>query len=83
MRWEDLFEKQDAAERESVLPAACLKRLVAETSSSFSWHKYTGFENDSRSINHFGAFAPGSSLLLLERFGFSIENVLAKIKAFG
>ncbi|MFZ9247892.1 MAG: transketolase, partial [Ilumatobacteraceae bacterium] len=55
----DLFEEQDAAYRESVLPAACRKRLVVEASSSFGWHKYTGFEGDTVSIDRFGASAPG------------------------
>ncbi|MEB3307616.1 MAG: transketolase, partial [Cyanobacteriota bacterium] len=55
----ELFEEQDAAYRESVLPAAVRKRLVVEASSSFGWHKYTGFEGDSVSIDRFGASAPG------------------------
>ena len=77
----DLFEEQDAAYRESVLPAACRKRLVVEASSSFGWHKYTGFEGDTVSIDRFGASAPGP--LLMEKFGFTVENVLAKAKALG
>ena len=75
----DLFEEQDAAYRESVLPAACRKRLVVEASSSFGWHKYTGFEGDTVSIDRFGASAPGP--LLMEKFGFTVENVVAKAKA--
>ena len=77
----DLFEEQDAAYRESVLPAACRKRLVVEASSSFGWHKYTGFEGDTVSIDRFGASAPGP--LLMEKFGFTVENVVAKAKALG
>ena len=75
----ELFEEQDAAYRESVLPAACRKRLVVEASSSFGWHKYTGFEGDSVSIDRFGASAPGP--LLMEKFGFTVDNVVAKAKA--
>jgi hypothetical protein len=55
----ELFEEQDAAYRESVLPAAVRKRLVVEASSSFGWHKYTGFDGDTVSIDRFGASAPG------------------------
>jgi transketolase len=77
----ELFEEQDAAYRESVLPAACRKRLVVEASSSFGWHKYTGFDGDSVSIDRFGASAPGP--VCLEKFGFTVDNVVAKAKALG
>jgi len=77
----ELFEEQDAAYRDSVLPAACRKRLVVEASSSFGWHKFTGFEGDTVSIDRFGASAPGP--LLMEKFGFTVDNVVAKAKALG
>jgi peptidoglycan biosynthesis protein MviN/MurJ (putative lipid II flippase) len=41
--------------------------VVIEASSSFGWHKYTGFDGDTVSIDRFGASAPGP--LLLEKFG--------------
>ncbi|WP_411871644.1 transketolase [Vulcanococcus limneticus] len=77
----ELFEEQDAAYRESVLPSAVRKRLVIEASSSFGWHKYTGFEGDTVSIDRFGASAPGP--VCLEKFGFTVDNVVAKAKALG
>ncbi|MFN9932725.1 MAG: transketolase [Cyanobacteriota bacterium] len=77
----ELFEEQDEAYRESVLPASVRKRLVIEASSSFGWHKYTGFDGDTVSIDRFGASAPGP--LCLEKFGFTVENVVAKAKALG
>jgi transketolase len=77
----ELFEEQDAAYRESVLPAAVRKRLVVEASSSFGWHKYSGFDGDTVSIDRFGASAPGP--VCLEKFGFTVENVVAKAKALG
>jgi transketolase len=77
----ELFEEQDAAYRESVLPSSCRKRLVVEASSSFGWHKYTGFDGDNVSIDRFGASAPGP--LLMEKFGFTVDNVVAKAKALG
>ncbi|MEH2408245.1 transketolase [Nostoc sp.] len=75
--WE-LFEAQDAAYRESVLPKAVTKRLSVEAASSFGWHKYVGSEGDCVSIDRFGASAPGN--VCLEKFGFSVDNVLAKAK---
>ncbi|MEH1935059.1 MAG: transketolase [Nostoc sp.] len=75
--WE-LFEAQDAAYRESVLPKAVTKRLSVEAASSFGWHKYIGTEGDTVSIDRFGASAPGN--VCLEKFGFSVDNVLAKAK---
>jgi len=75
----ELFEEQDAAYRESVLPAAVRKRLVVEASSSYGWHKYSGFDGDTVSIDRYGASAPGP--LLMEKFGFTVENVVAKANA--
>jgi transketolase len=77
----ELFEEQDAAYRESVLPAACRKRVVVEASSSFGWHKYTGFEGATVSIDRFGASAPGP--LCMEKFGFTVDNVVATAKSLG
>jgi transketolase len=77
----ELFEEQDAAYRESVLPAAVRKRVVVEASSSFGWHKYTGFDGACVSIDRFGASAPGP--LCLEKFGFTVDNVVATAKGLG
>jgi transketolase len=74
----ELFEEQDASYRESVLPSAVRKRLVVEASGSFGWHKYTGFDGDTVSVEGFGASAPGP--LCMEKFGFTVENVIAKAK---
>ncbi|QIR40930.1 transketolase [Tolypothrix sp. PCC 7910] len=74
----DLFDAQDAAYRESVLPKAVTKRLSVEAGSSFGWHKYVGSEGATVSIDTFGASAPGN--VVLEKFGFSVDNVLAKAK---
>ncbi|HYX13747.1 MAG TPA: transketolase [Nostoc sp.] len=75
--WE-LFEAQDAAYKESILPKAVTKRLSVEAGASFGWHKYVGTEGDCVSIDRFGASAPGG--VCLEKFGFSVDNVLAKAK---
>jgi transketolase len=75
----ELFEEQEPSYRESVIPAAVRKRLVVEASSSFGWHKYAGLDGDTVSIDRFGASAPGG--VCLEKFGFTVENVVAKAKA--
>jgi transketolase len=77
----ELFEEQDSAYRESVLPAGVRRRVVVEASSSFGWHKYTGFDGAVVSIDRFGASAPGP--LCMEKFGFTVENVVAQAKALG
>lgn len=76
--WE-LFDEQDEAYRESVLPKAVTKRLAVEAASSFGWHRYLGSEGDIISIERFGVSAPGD--LALEKFGYTVDNVLARAKA--
>jgi transketolase len=73
--WE-LFEAQDADYRESVLPKAVTKRVSVEAGTSFGWSKYTGSEGVSVSIDTFGASAPGP--VCMEKFGFTVDNVVAK-----
>ena len=74
----DLFEAQTADYKESVLPKAVTKRLSVEAACSFGWHKYVGTEGDTVSIDTFGASAPGGTCM--EKFGFTVDNVLAKAK---
>lgn len=75
--WE-LFEEQDAAYRESVLPKAVKKRLVVEAGVSFGWERYFGSEGAMLSIDRFGVSAPGN--VALEKFGYTVDNVVAKAK---
>ena len=75
--WE-LFEAQDQAYRDSVLPKVAAKRLSVEAGTSFGWQKYTGSEGGSVSIERFGASAPGATVM--DKFGFSVDNVIAKAK---
>ena len=75
--WE-LFEAQEEAYKDSVLPKVANKRLSVEAASSFGWQKYTGFEGGSVSIDRFGSSAPGA--VCMEKFGFTVDNVVAKAK---
>jgi len=70
----DLFEAQDEAYKESVLPKAVTKRVAVEAASPFGWERYIGSEGKMIGIDHFGASAPGD--YVLEQFGFTVENVV-------
>jgi len=71
--WE-LFEKQDAAYKESVLPKNIRKRLSVEAASTFGWIKYVTEDGKSVGINHFGESAPAEDLF--KEFGFTVENIV-------
>jgi len=75
--WE-LFEAQDAAYKESVLPKAVTKRISVEAGVTLGWERYIGFEGVAIGIDTFGASAPGG--VVLEKFGFTVDNVVAKAK---
>jgi len=72
--WE-LFEKQDEAYRESVLPKNIQKRLAVEAGAGMGWERYA---KSVISIEHYGASAPAK--IIFEKFGFTVENVIAKAK---
>ncbi len=74
----ELFNEQSAEYKESVLPKAVTKRVAVEAGSTFGWCRYTGSEGAVIGIDHFGASAPGN--VCLEKFGFTVENVLATAK---
>ncbi|HKE26485.1 MAG TPA: transketolase [Bryobacteraceae bacterium] len=70
--WE-LFAKQDAAYRESVIPKSVKKRVTVEAGATFGWHKFAGDEGIIIGIDHYGASAPGAEVLA--HFGFTTEHV--------
>ncbi len=76
--WE-LFDAQDAAYQESVLPKAVTKRLAVEAGITMGWCRYVGAEGDVIGVDRFGASAPGG--LVMEKFGFTVENVVSRAKA--
>ena len=70
--WE-LFERQSAEYRESVLPPAVKARLSVEAGVEQGWRRWVGDGGESISIEHFGASAPGGTVL--EAFGYTADNV--------
>ncbi len=75
--WE-VFEAQETAYREAVLPAKVMARLAIEAAVPMGWERYIGDRGKVIGIERFGASAPGS--VVLERFGFTPETVVAAIK---
>jgi transketolase len=76
--WE-LFDKQDVAYRNEVLPPAIRKRLAVEAGSPLGWLKYVTDEGDVLGVTSFGESAPGEQIM--KEYGFTPENVIAKVKA--
>ncbi|HVF48798.1 MAG TPA: transketolase [Pyrinomonadaceae bacterium] len=75
--WE-LFEEQDAAYRESVLPEAVTARLSVEAGARLGWDRYTGTHGDSICLERFGTSAPGD--VALKHLGFNVENVVERAR---
>ncbi|HEU5003064.1 MAG TPA: transketolase [Actinomycetota bacterium] len=76
--WE-LFERQPQSYRDEVLPPAVRARLSVECLSTFGWERYVGEAGGSLGLDHFGASAPGGTLLA--EFGFTVDNVVAHARA--
>ncbi|MDE9430201.1 transketolase [Xenorhabdus bovienii] len=72
----DAFDKQDAAYREVVLPAAVSARVAIEAGIADYWFKYVGINGAIVGMETFGESAPAD--LLFKEFGFTVENVVAK-----
>lgn len=70
----ELFDAQDEAYKESVMPKSVRARVAIEALSSFGWHKYTGLDGAVISLDTFGASGPADKLF--EQFGFTVENVV-------
>jgi transketolase len=68
-----LFDAQDAAYKESVLPAAVTARVAVEAASTDAWWKYVGATGKVIGIDTFGESAPAGELF--KQFGFTAENV--------
>ena len=71
----ELFDAQDPAYRESVLPAAVRNRVAVEAGVTGFWGKYVGLDGKVVGIDTFGESAPAGELFKL--FGFTVDNVVA------
>jgi transketolase len=76
--WE-LFAAQDQAYRDSVLPPSVHARLAVEAGCREGWERWVGDRGSGVGVNRYGASAPGE--LVLEKYGFTVENVVAQAKA--
>ncbi|HEV3511390.1 MAG TPA: transketolase C-terminal domain-containing protein, partial [Candidatus Sulfotelmatobacter sp.] len=76
--WE-IFEQQDAAYKESVLPSDVTARVSVEMAGTFGWERYTGAKGRNIGMHRFGASAPIKDLL--KYFGFTVEKVVAEAHA--
>lgn len=75
----ELFDKQPQTYKDSVILPNVKKRLAVEMANPVSWYKYVGSEGDVLGIETFGASAPANKIL--PEYGFTPENVAAKVKA--
>jgi transketolase len=73
-----VFDRQDAAYRESVLPAACTKRVAVEAGTRDFWYKYVGLNGAVIGMDSFGASAPADQLYA--HFGITVEAVVDAVK---
>lgn len=71
----NVFDAQDAAYKESVLPAAVTARVAVESASADFWWKYVGLNGAVVGMTTFGESAPGAQLF--SHFGFTVDNVVA------
>src|SRR5690606_7048618 len=73
-----VFDQQDAAYKESVLPLAVSARVAVETSHVDYWSKYVGIDGRVVGMSTFGESAPGDALL--EYFGFTADNIASTVE---
>jgi transketolase len=74
----DIFEHQDAAYKESVLPSTVTARVSVEMASTFGWERYVGLKGRKIGMHRFGASAPLKDLLKF--FGFTVDAVVAEAR---
>ena len=74
----ELFDKQSAEYKESVLPNAVRKRVAVEALSDFGWYKYVGLDGKVIAMEGFGASGPAATLF--EHFGFTVDTVVKTVK---
>jgi len=72
----ELFESQDTAYRDSVLPPAVRKRLAIEAGIPLPWYRWIGLDGDVLGMTTFGTSAPYQDVM--RRYGFTVENVVSR-----
>ena len=75
---QDLFEKQERAYQEAVLPPSIRARVIVEAGVAFGWQKFAGAIGECVTLDRFGASAPGE--VVQEKFGFTVDAVVAAAK---
>jgi transketolase len=75
----NVFDVQDVAYRESVLPKAVTKRVAIEAGVRDGWWQYVGTQGAVVGMNSFGASAPAKDLF--KHFGFTVENVVKEVQS--
>lgn len=73
----ELFKKQDANYRESVLPSRIIRRIAIEAAQPDYWYQFVGFQGDIVGIDRFGSSAPWE--VVYRKYGFTPEHVVKKI----
>jgi transketolase len=74
----DIFDNQDQAYKESVLPGSVTARVSVEMASTFGWERYVGLKGRKIGMHRFGASAPLKDLL--KYFGFTVDTVVAEAR---
>ena len=74
----DIFDVQDAAYKEEILPNAVRRRVAIEMAATQSWYKYVGLDGAVIGIDKFGASAPAAKVM--EEYGFTVAHVVEVVK---
>lgn len=74
----DIFDAQDAAYKEEILPNAVRRRVAIEMAATQSWYKYVGLDGAVIGIDKFGASAPAAKVM--EEYGFTVAHVVEVVK---
>lgn len=74
----DIFDAQDAAYKEAILPNAVRRRVAIEMAATQSWYKYVGLDGAVIGIDKFGASAPAAKVM--EEYGFTVAHVVEVVK---
>ncbi|WP_236683025.1 transketolase-like TK C-terminal-containing protein [Streptococcus sp. X13SY08] len=75
----DIFDAQDAAYKEEILPANIRRRVAIEMAATQSWYKYVGLDGQVIGVDRFGASAPAQTVI--DNYGFTVENVVSVVNS--